>query len=118
MNKITLHGTDDTVMTYHAVYGPEYSAPETGWVLVVTGRPEPMDPQALPVEEVVGDLRAMMPDDQSSLGAVVVFTKAMLESLGERVVELEAKGEDASEPRRRADELRAELEKALPDFAA
>jgi hypothetical protein len=97
-------------MRYDAVSGPELSAAEIGWILTVirTGG-EPIV-QAVTVAEVVGDLRAMIPEGRSSLGAVMALTDEMIESLEERVRACERQGQDARELRERASELRRELE--------
>lgn len=112
---ITILGTDGTLMRYYAVSGKDLSAQEIGWVLTVARAGHEPVIQALTVAEVIGDLRAMMPEDPSSLGVALAFTDGMIESLEQRVRELEGRGEDASELRNRATELRRERGDALAD---
>jgi hypothetical protein len=112
MNKITLDGTDGSTWTYHAVCGPQFSVPETGWVLTMKG-PNAVAPQALTAGEVLGDLKAMMPDVQSSVGGVMAFTREMVESLDQQADEMESRNEDATETRNRARELERELAEGL-----
>lgn len=106
MDQIQLIGKDGTVWHYYAVMGPEFSAPETGWVLTLVRPPEPII-QALTVEEVVGDIRAMMPGNEAFLGTVMALTKSMIKSL-------DARAHEGEEFRKRAAALRREYAKAFP----
>ena len=84
MNDITCHGQDGSTWRYHAVHGVEHTPQETGWVLVVENSPTPIEPQAITASEVLGDLKAMMPDDETVPVIVRMKTEEMLTTLKAR----------------------------------
>jgi hypothetical protein len=115
MDDITIQGEDGSLWRYYAVTGPEFSAAETGWVLTIA-RPGESEPvvQALSVEEVAGDLQAMMPEEGTHDAVVKVLTIGMITSLENRVLEGQGPAEVTDALRERAAELRRELDEAFP----
>jgi hypothetical protein len=76
---ITVLGQDGRRFDYFAYSGPDYSPGETGWVLVLTGTPEPVAPQAVSAMHVVGDFESM--DINVGRDTVGFFTKQMIAAL-------------------------------------
>jgi hypothetical protein len=76
---ITVLGQDRRRFDYFADFGPDYSPGETGWVLVLTGTPEPVAPQAVSAMDVVGDFESM--DIDVGRDTVAFFTQQMITAL-------------------------------------
>jgi hypothetical protein len=76
---ITVVGQDGRRLDYFANFGPGYSPSETGWVLVLTGTPEPVAPQAVSAMDVVADFEPLAID--VGLDTVGFFTEQMIAAL-------------------------------------
>jgi len=111
MHHISVSGTDGSEWTYMACSGRRFVPQEIGWILLVEGSRTPIEPQMLTVEEVVGDLKAMLPDDESHLGLVEPMTRWMISDLREG---RHAPASVESVERRLSD-LESEYERAFPD---
>jgi hypothetical protein len=77
--QITVLGEDGTRFDYFAYCGRDYSPGETGWVLVLSGTPTPIDPQALSALQVVEDLESMGVD--TARDSVGFFTEQMVRAV-------------------------------------
>jgi hypothetical protein len=103
---ITVLGQDRRRFDYFADFGPDYSPGETGWVLVLTGTPEPVAPQAVSAMDVVGDFEPMAID--VGRDTVGFFTGQMIAALeAGRVAPQRYDGEPDAETR--LAELKREL---------
>ena len=111
---ITVRSTDGSTWIYRALYGPDYSAEETGWVLTVENSVPPLDPQWVTPEEAIGDLESMGLTDPPPAEIVIFFTQQMIQELDQRASALEAVGRPAEAERARGRELRQELQPLLP----
>ena len=76
---VTVRSTDGSTWTYRALYGPEYSAAETGWVLTVENSVPPLDPQWVTPGEAIGDLESMGLTDPPPAEIIVSFTEHMIQ---------------------------------------
>jgi hypothetical protein len=71
-------------MKYYALHGLPYSPGETGWVLIVDGASPAIEPQAITVQDVVGDLSASVKDEDVLEGMLFVVrtsTESMIGAL-------------------------------------
>ncbi len=112
-SKIEIPGTDGSLWTYNAVSGSGCPPTEVGWVLAIEGGSQALPDQRLSIEEVIGDLDAMMPGELTTREAVTALTEGMIKTLQEQCDGLRNEGKDPSEALSRARQLRDELNAAL-----
>lgn len=107
---ITLGGEDGAQMRYYAFAGNDYSPGETGWVLVVEGGPHLLDPQAITIAEVMGDLEVTVPpDDLPAIREILrIKSEEMIEAL-ERGEVAPTQRDDEPSAVERLDQLRADF---------
>ena len=104
--QVTAMGRDGSRFEYFALAGSGYSPGETGWLLILSGRPEMIPPQPLTAIDVVGDLESMGVD--AARETVAFFTEEMVSALEAGDV-APPRHDDEPDAQRRLQQLRDEL---------